>query len=408
MIQLAAPLGLLALGALLAPILIHLVRRPLRHVRIGSLRFLPAEQRQVRSLRWHEWLLLALRCALLAALVLALAGVRWQPDAPAPARWLLLVPGTKLDATSRAEWDRRRAEGFEPRQLSHGFPAATTPPDYSAHADVDAWSLLREIDSRLPAGSRAIVFGPTWSTQFRGARPALAHVEVSWRQTPDDPPALTSAGSARVGLVASPDRAPDARYLRAALAAIGATVVTDDAPEWIFQLGDVALPPAWAERMPQGAHLVTDAPNLAPAIGVTRWFEMGAGAIRLRQRVALEAGVPMRRDSAGEPWFTEERKGAGRHWRFAFRFHPDWSDWPLESAFPAWWRTQLQPLPDTALTIAPAVATPRFAPATAATAPSPPGYGRIDLRAWCWLLAVALFVLERALSGSARRRREVA
>src|SRR5688572_5641673 len=106
MLQLAAPLGLLALGALLAPIVIHLVRRPLRVVRIGSLKSLQAERRPVRSLRWHEGWLLLLRCAILAALALALAGVRWQPAAPAPARWLLLVPGATLDAAHRVEWDR--------------------------------------------------------------------------------------------------------------------------------------------------------------------------------------------------------------------------------------------------------------------------------------------------------------
>jgi hypothetical protein len=187
--------------------------------------------------------------------------------------------------------------------------------------------------------------------------------------------------------------------------AIGATDAGEDPPEWIFQLGEVALPPAWAERVQRGARLVTDAPNTAPTAGVTRWFDVGASSVRLRQRVAVEAGTPVWRDSAGESLFTEQRRGAGRHWRFAIRFHPDWSDWPLESTFPAWWREQLIPVKNEALTIAPEQAAPRFASERSRAAPALAGFGRFDLRGGCWLLAAALFSIERALSLFAPRRR---
>ncbi|MSU50406.1 MAG: hypothetical protein EXS37_15195 [Opitutus sp.] len=405
MLQLAAPLGLLALGALLAPILIHLVRRPLRVVRVGSLRFLRSESRQVHSLRWHEWLLLILRCMLLAALAGSLAGLRWEPRAPAPARWLLLTPGATFDATDRAERDRLRGEGFESRVFSAGFPAATAD-DPAASAGPDAWSLLRELDLRLPAGSRVVVFGPTWATQFQGTRPTLANVEVSWRETDGTPPTPTAARPTRVGLVAAPDRAEDARYLRAAFTAIGATIVTDDSPEWIFQLGDALLPRAWVERVTRGARLVTDAPNTAAPVGVTRWLDVGASRVHLRQRIALNIGTPLERDSAGAPWLTEERRGAGVHWRFAFRFHPDWSDWPLGSAFPEWWRAQMNPASNPTLAVGPEQATPIYVPAKSPGAPQLAGYGRIDLRGWCWLLALFLFAIERILSLSTPRRKE--
>ena len=406
MFQLAAPLGLLALGGLVAPILIHLVRRPLRVVRVGNLDLLQGERRPTRSLRWHEWPLLALRCTILAALALSLAGVRWQPAAPRAARWLLRVPGATLDATARAEWEQFRAQGFEPRVLSAGFPRDSSA-EHDGQADVDAWSLLRETDQRLPRGSRIVVFGPTWATQFRGTRPALAHVEVSWHATTGKPPAAAVAKAPGVGIVAARDREEDARYLRAAFAAMGVSVVTTDAPDWIFRLGDVALPPGWNERVQKGAHLVTDAPDAAPRIKVDRWFDVDEIRVPLRQRVVLNEGVPLRRDSAGEPWITEAREGAGRHWRFALRFHPDWSDWPVETAFPAWWREQLMPAQRRDVTVAEEEAAPRFAPMTAATEHSPAtaGYGAVDLRGWCWVIAAMLFGVERALSRSVRQRR---
>jgi hypothetical protein len=395
---------LLALGALLAPILLHLVRRPRRVVRIGNLQLQQGVHRRVRSLRWHDGLLLALRCALLTALVLSLAGLRWQPRAAAPARWLLVVPGTDFDATARDEWARLRQEGYELRSLSPGFPAIAMPAA-TVPAAVDAWSLLRELDLRLPAGSRAAVFGPTHATLFRGSRPTLANVDMRWHATAGEPSPLASTQAPRVGLVAAADREEDARFLRAAFAVIGAMVVADDSAEWIFQLGDVELPAGWRERVKGGARLVTDAPNAERPVNVTRWFDVGANRVRLIQRVAIDAGTPVLRDSAGEPLFTEERHGTGSHWRFAMRFHPDWTDWPIESAFPAWWRDQLAPVTNTALQLAPEQAAPGFAPANATATPTLAGFGSVDLRGGSWWLAVMLFVVERILSANAQRRR---
>jgi len=412
MLQFAAPLGLLALGALLAPILIHLTRSPRSVVRLGSLRFLEEQSRRVRSLRWHEWLLLALRCALLAALALLLGGLRWQPSTPAPARWLLRMPGAEFDAPARAEWDRLRAEGFEERLLAPGFPVAAGSDGVNA-GEVDAWSLLREADLFLPAGSRAVVFGPTWATQFLGARPVLSHVETQWHVAPGAAPMLSRAKPVRVSLVAAADRADDGRYLRAALQAIGATthgavVIVDEAPDWIFQLGGAGLPATWAERIERGAHLVTDAPNAAKPQTVARWFDAGANLVRVRQRVAVEKGVPRLADSAGEPLLTEERQGAGVHWRLAMRFHPDWSDWTLGSAFPEWWRSQLGPSHAEPASLAPEQAAPGL---LAAEKPGPAAlsaFGRSDLRRWCWLVAAGIILLERGLSFSAKNRRAAA
>ena len=410
MVHLAAPLGLLALGALLVPLLLHLVRRPPHTVRVGDLRFLAKDRRPVRSLRWHRWLLLLLRCALLAALGFALAGVAWQPRTAAPARWLLLVPGTVLDPAARAAWDRLRAEGHEPRALAPGFPAlAPAAPSVSTPALVDAWSLLREADLAVPAGSRAHVFGPTSSTLFRGPRPALGQLAVTWHATATPPPAATPAPPPpRVALVAAANRTDDARYLRALFAALGATVVTDATADWVFHLGDVPLPPALAAATSRGAVLVSDAPDAASPQTVVRTLSAGADGLRLHRRIDLSAGAALQRDSAGEPWLTETRTGTGRHWRFAFRFHPEWTDWPLRGAWATWWRAQLAPPPEAAPALAPEQAAPAFVPVSPAAPAAATSLGLIDLRPWVWWLAVLLFAVERTLSLRATRRKAVA
>jgi hypothetical protein len=407
MFQLAAPLGLLALGALLAPILIHLVRRPQRVVKVGSLRPLQDARRQIRSFRWHDPLLLVLRCAVLAALALSLAGLRWQPPAPASAKWLLLLPGTTLDSGARAEWDQLRNDGFDPRSLFNGFPRRSIDEPTPA-IPIDAWSLLRELDHRLPAGSRAVVFGPTTSSLFQGERPTLANVNVTWRVTSATATPGAAPSPPRVALLAAADREVDARYLRAALTAAEATIVTDGPLDWIFQLGDVELPVAWHDRIKMGARLVTDAPDTARAESVARWFDAGTHRVRITRRVTLDAGAPLWRDSVGDPFVTEARKGAGAHWRFAVRFHPDWSDWPVESAFPRWWRDQLHRVPSMSFSLAPEQAAPRFTPGAAPATLAIGGFGRVDLRAWSWLLAAVLFAAERVLSWQVQQRKVLA
>src|SRR6478752_7828244 len=85
----AAALATVA-GAAAVPIIIHLLnRRRYRIVDWAAMRFLLAAQRQnVRRLRLEQWLLLAVRCAILVLLAVALAAVTpW-----AESIWQRLMP----------------------------------------------------------------------------------------------------------------------------------------------------------------------------------------------------------------------------------------------------------------------------------------------------------------------------
>ena len=190
MLQLLSPAGLWALAALAMPLAIHLWRPPPQTVRLGSLRFLDnLPHRRLRNLRWRERALLAVRLGLLTALALLLAGPHWRQRAPAgPQRWALLDSDAAVSGDSAKRLDQLRRDGYTVHRLAPGFSLSDTAPGSTPPAD--PWSLLREADAALPAGSALAVFTPSRLAVLHGARPALRHCRVEWITTPD------SAGTA--------------------------------------------------------------------------------------------------------------------------------------------------------------------------------------------------------------------
>ena len=184
MLQLLSPAGLWALAALALPLAIHLWRPPPLTVRLGSLRFLDnLPHRRLRNLRWRERALLAVRLALLTVLTLLLAGPHWQQRPPAgPQRWVLLDPDAAVSGESANRLRQLRGDGYAVHWLAPGFPLSNAAP---AFAPSDLWSLLREADAALPAGSTLAVFTPGRLAALRGTRPALRHCRVEWITTPD-------------------------------------------------------------------------------------------------------------------------------------------------------------------------------------------------------------------------------
>ena len=190
MLQLLSPAGLWALAALALPLAIHLWRPPPRTVRLGSLRFLDhLPHRRLRNLRWRERALLAVRLALLAALALLLAGPHWRQGASnGPQRWALLDPAADVSGDAAARLRQLRGDGYTVHRLARGFPSPEAAPASAPPSDL--WSLLREADAALPAGSTLAVFTPGRLSSLHSACPFLRHCRVEWVTTPD------AAGSA--------------------------------------------------------------------------------------------------------------------------------------------------------------------------------------------------------------------
>jgi hypothetical protein len=215
---LAAPLWLLGLLGLLAPLVLHLLARGRgRRVRVGSVRLLTeSPPRRPRRLQLQRPLLLALRCLLLALVALALAEPRLRREAAAPKApraWVLVEPGVRVEGVEAAR--RAVAAGAEERLLTAGLPRARAFADQTALPDLAAvpgglWSLLREAAAAAPAGTRLVVVTSGRLGTLRGERPALANA-VEWYEAPDHRAnrwiaRATASGEGAAPLVGASDR----------------------------------------------------------------------------------------------------------------------------------------------------------------------------------------------------------
>jgi hypothetical protein len=440
MLTLLSPAGLWALASLSIPLALHLWRRPPQTIRLGSLRFLErVSQRVPRDLRWRERLLLAARLLLLALLALMLTRPHWRPPSDdRPQRWALIDPMGTPEGGSLARLRAVQAAGYETHELVPGL-ARGTPPARAGFPAPDFWSLLREVDAGLPAGSSLAVFTPGRLASLRGSRPSLPHCRVEWVMTaasvsPAPAAATSTAGTPlRVHILHDASRAEDARYLAAAVRAIGqvggsAIALTEGnaaqtgsppglPADWVFWLSAQPPPDVLAS---QATNLFSDAAgnelgeDTNPSWIVPQPDVNGADAlaqtVRLWRRVSAPAqsrAAVFWTDGFGQPLLTRSSQGPHWQWRFFSRFHPDWTDLPRTTALPAWLRGILLPATDAPLLADPvhdhrladpaqlpaATSSPQTQPVSLPLRRDTPG-----LQGWCWLLAALLFGVERGLS----------
>lgn len=170
--------GLAALAALLVPLLLHLIRRAeYRTTPFAAIRWIRAQLRQRKRLRFRDIPLLLLRLVLLALIALLLAQPVLRGDATAAKHWVLVAPGADISvARDRIQSVDSDSANGDWRWLAPGFPAlsGTTKPTTS-----DSASLLREIDTELPATSRISIVVPNVVDGLDGERPTLSR-EVEW------------------------------------------------------------------------------------------------------------------------------------------------------------------------------------------------------------------------------------
>lgn len=515
MLQFLSPLGLLALAALAIPAILHLWRPPPRVVRLGTIRFFTGPAvRRLTKLRWRELLLLAARLLLLALLALLLAQPIWRKAPPTePQRWALFEPGVVLQGDALKRWRDLDDRGFDARELARGFSRITAPVKASGnvvHA-TDVWSLLREVDARLPRGSEVVVFASDRLAFLRGERPLMRRCKAEWvsasrldpaetarissarlvrrpdadasklrvriaksdatrthtvdvevettagrtaltgvmegwsidvsteagRQlsarlfgpnntAPARPPVpLAEQDALRVAIRHSAERAADANYVRAAIAAVsessGSPIsISDDiaGANWIVWLSDEPPPGDIVEQaMRRGATLLSDAENSdATQIATTIEADGLHVPVRLFRRAPPPAdlGTTLWSDGSGAPLLTMVREGAGRRAHFFSRFHPEWNDLPRSSALAA----ALQPLllgddeprvqrEQDQRRVDPSQGAPaEEATRTDAREIELPAMAEVfDLHTALWLACFALFAAERALSHRATAAR---
>ena len=385
MLGFLAPLWLAGLASLAVPIVLHLwSRRTGRAVRVGSVRLLSGSPPPMaRQPRLHDPWLLALRCALLAALVLALAQPTWLPRRAAAPTWALVA----TDVVARpALVDSLERAGLTVRPLDPS----------------DLWLNLAIADHTAPPGTRFEVYAAPLLNGTRGTRPEL-QTPVAWhpRASARTESAATPLSRSRsVVVFADAARSDDARYVAAAVQAAGTvsgipavvttrgTTAADESSvrlaDWIVWLSEQTLPDVVRRRLQDGATVLTDVGRTQPSVS----------------RAAFESDhAPVWTDAAGDPLLTVTREGRGLRYHFRGRFSPTWSGLVLDPRFPEavarLWigpdstRIERDDRPITLSQIVPAYDPHRTAPSAAA--------GVRSLFLPLWLIAVGLFLLERRI-----------
>lgn len=376
--SLAFPLGLLALLGLALPLLVHLARREEQvPTMFAALRWLQARRKPQRRLRLEEFLLLALRLALVAGLALLLASPFLRGATGAPA-WVLVHPAldpaqVERSADTPAHW------------LAPGFPPVEAP---APAADVPVASLLRQADAELAASTALTVWLPERLAGFDGERPRLSRA-VDWRVLPAADiaaPAEANAMPFALAIRHTPDRVDQARWLRAAQRA-WQVAAKAEAPA-----GDAAVT---GTPLPEGTQAVAWLAADELPQDLRAWIEAGGTAV-----IAHDTTWPIADADAGKAndtdWLRETRLGAGRVLQLRQPLYAEALPALLEPDFPARLRARLVATPP-APTLADAAAmVPRTGAEGFEPAPSP-------LEPWLLAALVLLFALERWFAASPRR-----
>lgn len=363
MLNLLTPLWLAGLLALGVPLALHLWnRRPTTVIRIGSLRGL-AGPPGPRSLgrRLEDLPLLLLRLAVLAAVVLGMAGLALrQPESGAGGVSVLLVDPRLLDDSlavySDPMVDSRRRAGEPIHLLAPGFPMLGRP--VRSDGPESVWALLGRLDDSLPPGSRVTVLASLTAGQLGPVRPSLRS-SIEFRRLPSaastrlaDRPVDTTI----VELIVGQGYEAEAMLVSAAWSAAieahasvrprlvqslpGGDEGQSDAGIFVW-LADQSVSQSVLDRVTSGATLIEVMPGepqetLNP--GLASAHTSGAQAGLFTEAVWLRSGVPegapVLTDGTGQPLLTVAARGAGQHYRLATRLGGDWSTLGLGADLP--------------------------------------------------------------------------
>jgi len=205
MLQLIQPIGLLALTGIVIPVVLHLWNNKQGKVlAIGSIALLEKDaMRQSRSRRLSEWLLLVLRCLLLAFLALLLSGPFWKRSATANGvrGWVLVdvTPSVNpyqrmIDSLVKSGYELHKWAAFQQMASRQSNPEQDG-------ARLSYWTLFGQADRQATAGIPFYVFAGNRLSRYTGLRPVTrrpvywqtypAHdsagkwIEAAWLRSPD-------------------------------------------------------------------------------------------------------------------------------------------------------------------------------------------------------------------------------
>jgi hypothetical protein len=189
---------LFALAALSIPVAIHLWNiRPGKTLKVGSIALINASSQTSRSFKLHDILLLLLRCLLLALLAFVLMMPLWQKHIdPASIKGWMLMPKESIRESYqkfKPEIDSLTKAGYEFHYFNKNFQKADlgkiladTGGKKGIGNAVSYWSLIQQLDGRVPSSLPIYLFTPNMATHFYGDKPQV-NLNLYWKTyTPAD------------------------------------------------------------------------------------------------------------------------------------------------------------------------------------------------------------------------------
>lgn len=366
------PIGLLALTALLVPIIIHLWRiKQGKTFKVGSISLMgESAASNARSLVIGDWLLLLLRCLLLAILALLLAQPFLKGKPLAKQGGWILVGQQNLKSTyqnHRKTIDSLLNKGFEFRQLGLGFKTLSLKDTANATTDslplLGYTSLLKQANHQLPNQYPVWIFAPKTALGFEEELPKL-HLQIHWKTPPLDTLQSYSKSFLNLNLKAqasghsivyqrekasstSPmkvlvyaNNPLEAKYVRAAINAIGEyldqpiTIYSQSNKQpldAIFWLADTDVSNNIRENLKDNGVLFKYAKgktiNENSLISFGNTSAGNAASAKLLKRIASQAtGQTLWEDGFGEALLTVQQTQQVHEYTFYSRFNPQWTD----------------------------------------------------------------------------------
>ena len=428
MFHLLQSIWLSALAGISIPVIIHLwSRRPGKTLKVGSIALVTESTLPHKSrIRLTEWLLLLLRCLLLAVVAVALAQPLWRaPATTASKGWILLSRQgltetynrfrPAVDSLLQAGLEFHYFEdGFAKDNLSTALQSSTGRNDTTASYRSLISLLNEQVNTQLPV----YIFTDNYLRHFRGRRLPVS-LNLHWRlYTPGINAAQPRADTSAIRVtVFSHGHANDARYLIAALDAIRqfskknitltiAATGADVPPQqdWLFWLSGDQLPPAANARnvlayaSGEGLHRASVIlPGHSPAFAPIALYRF----IAEQDTASFVTGTRWK-NGFGNPVLSVQRKDNVNHYTLFTHLDPAWTDLPWSEDFP-WMLYQLLYEDINATTAVdntiidslqamPVVLLPKEAKTVTAV------FNETRLAGFCWLLAFGLLFAERALS----------
>lgn len=366
------PIGLLALTALLVPIVIHLWRiKQGKTFKVGSISLMgESAASNARSFVISDWLLLLLRCLLLAILALLLAQPFLKGKPLAKQGGWILVEQQNLKATyqnHRKTIDSLLNKGFEFRQLGLGFKSLSLKDTANATTDslapLSYTSLLKQANHQLPNQYPVWIFAPKTALGFEEELPKL-HLQVHWQTPPlDTLPSYhksilnlnlkaqangstviyqrekdSSAPAMQVLIHSS--NALDGKYVKAAVNAIGEYLgqpisiysqSSKQSLDAIFWLADTDVPNDLRKNLKANGVLFKYAKgkttNENSFINFGNASVGNASSAKLLKRIASQAtGQTLWEDGFGEALLTLQQAQQVHEYTFYSRLNPQWTD----------------------------------------------------------------------------------